>query len=42
MLPSGPEHDRLFEFMSKVWPAFLDYQKKTTRTIPIVILKRKT
>ena len=42
VLPSGPERDRLFEFMSKVWPAFLDYQKKTTRTIPIVVLDRTT
>jgi len=37
-LPSGPERDRLFEAMAEVWPAFKDYEKKTDRVIPIVVL----
>ena len=35
----GEERDRLFAFMTEVWPAFADYQKKTSRTIPIVVLE---
>ncbi len=37
-IPSGPERDRLYAFMTEVWPAFAEYQAKTTRTIPIVVL----
>jgi len=40
-VPSGPERDRLFAFMSEVWPAFRDYEKKTERIIPIVVLERR-
>lgn len=39
-VPSGPDHDRLYVWMAEVWPGFLDYQKRTSRTIPIVILER--
>ena len=38
-VPSGPERDRLFAYMTEVWPAFADYAKKTPRTIPIVVLE---
>ena len=38
-LPDGPERDRLYDYMTEVWPAFADYQKKTERTIPIVVLE---
>jgi deazaflavin-dependent oxidoreductase (nitroreductase family) len=38
-LPEGPERDRLYDFMAEVWPAFYDYEKKTDRKIPIVILE---
>jgi deazaflavin-dependent oxidoreductase (nitroreductase family) len=38
-VPSGSEHDRLYAQMTEVWPAFADYQKKTSRTIPIVVLE---
>jgi deazaflavin-dependent oxidoreductase (nitroreductase family) len=38
-VPSGPERDRLYEYMTAVWPSFADYQKKTDRTIPIVLLE---
>lgn len=33
------EHDRLYQEMSKIWPSFLDYQKRTERVIPVVILE---
>ena len=38
-IPEGPERDRLYDFMAEVWPAFYDYEKKTDRKIPIVILE---
>lgn len=34
------ERDRLYEVMSKIWPSFKDYQARTERLIPIVVLKR--
>jgi deazaflavin-dependent oxidoreductase (nitroreductase family) len=37
---SGPEHDRLYEYMTEVWPSFRDYQQRTERTIPVVVLER--
>lgn len=40
-LQSGPERDRLYVWMAEVWPGFLDYEKRTSRTIPIVILDRQ-
>ena len=39
VLPDGPERDRLYDYMIEVWPAFAEYQTKTDRTIPIVILE---
>jgi deazaflavin-dependent oxidoreductase (nitroreductase family) len=36
------ERDRLYEEMTKIWPAFADYQKRTERLIPVVRLERKT
>jgi deazaflavin-dependent oxidoreductase (nitroreductase family) len=35
------ERDRLFEDMSKIWPSFKDYQTRTERVIPVVILERE-
>jgi len=37
--PSGPERDRHYAQMAAVWPSFDDYQKKTDRIIPIVVLE---
>jgi deazaflavin-dependent oxidoreductase (nitroreductase family) len=37
---SRPERDRLFKEMSKIWPSFLEYQTRTERLIPVVILER--
>jgi len=39
-LPDGPERDRLYAYMTEVWPAFADYAAKTERTIPVVVLER--
>jgi deazaflavin-dependent oxidoreductase (nitroreductase family) len=36
-----PERDRLFAYMTEVWPAFNDYAARTSRTIPIVVLERQ-
>jgi deazaflavin-dependent oxidoreductase (nitroreductase family) len=35
----GEEHDRLFDAQARLMPAFGDYQKKTTRKIPVVVLE---
>lgn len=35
------DHDRLYQEMAKIWPAFLDYQKRTERLIPVVVLERQ-
>ena len=37
----GEERDRLFAMQAGLMPAFADYQTKTSRTIPVVALKRK-
>jgi deazaflavin-dependent oxidoreductase (nitroreductase family) len=38
---AGPEERRrLWPLMAKIWPAYNDYQAKTTREIPVVILER--
>lgn len=34
------EHDRLFKEMCKIWPPYADYQKRTSRLIPVVVLER--
>ena len=35
---SEPERTRLYGQMAAVMPGFAEYQKKTTRTIPVVVL----
>ena len=35
------ERDRLYKEMTKIWPAFADYQTRTERLIPVVVLKRQ-
>ena len=38
-VPAGPdERSRLWAMITEKNPAFADYQRKTTRTIPVVIL----
>ncbi len=37
----GEERDRLWALMSEVWPAYDDYQTRTDREIPVVVLTRR-
>ena len=37
---SGEPRRRLFEAQAKLLPVFSDYQKKTSREIPVVVLER--
>jgi deazaflavin-dependent oxidoreductase (nitroreductase family) len=41
VVDSRAERDRLYEEMSKIWPSFKDYETKTERLIPVVILERE-
>ena len=36
---SGAERSRLWETMSQIWPQYKDYQVKTEREIPVVVLE---
>ncbi len=36
----GEERERLWKAMTEVWPAYEDYQAKTDRQIPVVVLQR--
>lgn len=38
---SGPERQRLFDQQAKEQPDFADYQKKTTRQIPVLALTQE-
>jgi deazaflavin-dependent oxidoreductase (nitroreductase family) len=35
------ERDRLYKEMIKIWPPFAEYQTRTERVIPVVVLKRR-
>jgi len=37
---AGEERQRLFDRQAEKMPIFADYQKKTTRQIPVLVLKR--
>ncbi len=37
----GRERDRLWALMTEVWPAYDDYQTRTEREIPVVVLSRR-
>jgi deazaflavin-dependent oxidoreductase (nitroreductase family) len=39
VVPDGPERDRLYAYMTEVWPSFAEYAVKAGRTIPVVILE---
>ena len=39
---SEPERTRLFEQMAAQMPGFAEYQRNTSRTIPVVVLERIT
>ena len=38
---AGAEREQLWQYMASVYPPFLDYQVKTTREIPVVVLERE-
>ena len=39
---AGPEEKpALWAIMTKIWPAYDEYQTRTTREIPVVVLERK-
>jgi deazaflavin-dependent oxidoreductase (nitroreductase family) len=38
---SAAEKPAMWEVMAKAWPAYNDYQKKTSREIPVVVLERE-
>lgn len=38
---SGPERERLWSLMTEVWPAYDQYQARTDREIPVVVLSRR-
>jgi deazaflavin-dependent oxidoreductase (nitroreductase family) len=37
----GEERSRLWSLMREVWPAYDDYQTRTDREIPVVVLSRR-
>ena len=37
----GEERSRLWSMMKEVWPAYDEYQAKTDREIPVVVLSRR-
>jgi deazaflavin-dependent oxidoreductase (nitroreductase family) len=36
----GEQRTRLWKLMTKIWPAYDEYQAKTKREIPVVVLER--
>ena len=36
----GEERERLWRLMNEVWPHYAEYQEKTEREIPVVVLER--
>ncbi len=37
----GEERSRLWRLMTESWPAYNDYQRKTSREIPVVVFERR-
>jgi deazaflavin-dependent oxidoreductase (nitroreductase family) len=40
VITKNPERQRLFDAQAKVMPNFTEYQKNTTREIPVIVLER--
>lgn len=38
-IAAGAERKRLFDMMAKIYPPYIDYQKKTQREIPVILLE---
>jgi deazaflavin-dependent oxidoreductase (nitroreductase family) len=36
---TGPDHDRIYAMMSKIYPPYIEYQAKTDRRIPVVAIE---
>ena len=36
----GAERERLWKTVNEVWPHYEEYQRRTDRTIPVVVLER--
>ena len=41
VVDSRQERDRLYQEMTRIWPSFAEYQKRTERVIPVVVLERR-
>jgi deazaflavin-dependent oxidoreductase (nitroreductase family) len=41
VVTEGEERERLFRRQAEIFPQFADYERKTTRQIPVVALERK-
>jgi deazaflavin-dependent oxidoreductase (nitroreductase family) len=41
IVAKGDERDKLFARQSKAYPQFAEYQQKTTRRIPVIVLERQ-
>jgi len=41
VVESRGERDRLYREMTMIWPSFADYETRTDRLIPVVILERQ-
>jgi len=41
VVDSRQERDRLYQEMTRIWPSFAEYQKRTERLIPVVVLERQ-
>ena len=39
---TAAEKPAMWEVMAKAWPSYNDYQKKTSREIPVVVLERES
>lgn len=39
-IPAEPDRTRLYDQMATVMPGFAEYQRKTTRIIPVIVLTR--
>jgi hypothetical protein len=39
-VPEGAERDRLYDAQAALMPGFAEYQRNTTRRIPVVVLER--
>jgi len=40
-IAGGDEYERLYHQHAEINPSFHDYRKRTTRTIPVIVLQRK-